>query len=76
MGLEKETELLKKIAKEYKTYGDLDNPEFEDTNKIAEAIGKVLNKLNELENETTNLKNYLSSQGMINDYIRWKRSKR
>ena len=45
MKLEEANMYLKKIAKEYKTYGDLDNPEFEDTKKIAEAIETVLQEL-------------------------------
>ena len=45
MELEEAIEYLKKIAKEYKTYGDLDNPEFEDIMKIAEAIETVLQEL-------------------------------
>ena len=36
---------LKKISNEYKTYGDLDNPEFENTTKIVEAIETVLKDL-------------------------------
>lgn len=36
---------LMKIAKEYKIYGDLDNPEFEDIKKIPEAIKTVLQAL-------------------------------
>ena len=45
MELEEAVIFLKKVAKEYKTYGDLDNPEFEDTKKIAESIEKVLQAL-------------------------------
>ena len=52
MKLEEAIMYLKKIAKEYKTYGDLDNPEFEDTKKIAEAIETVLQEL-EKSHETS-----------------------
>ena len=45
MKIEKAIELLEKVANEYKTYGDLDNPEFEDIKKIAEAIKTVLQEL-------------------------------
>ncbi len=45
MELEEAIVYLKKIAKEYKTYGDLDNPEFEDIMKIPEAIETVLKAL-------------------------------
>ena len=47
--LEEAIMYLKKIAKEYKTYGDLDNPEFEDTKKIAKAIETVLQELVKLQ---------------------------
>ena len=43
--LEEAVIFLKKVAKEYKTYGDLDNPEFEDTKKIANAIETILQEL-------------------------------
>ena len=49
MELEESTIYLKKIAKEYKIYGDLDNPEFEDTKKIANAIETVLQALEKLQ---------------------------
>ncbi len=45
MKLEETIIFLIKVAKEYKTYGDLDNPEFEDTKKIAESIETVLRAL-------------------------------
>ena len=43
--LEEAVIFLKKVAKEYKTYGDLDNPEFEDIMKIVETIEIVLQAL-------------------------------
>ena len=49
--LEEAIVYLKKIAKEYRTYGDLDNPEFEDTKKIAKAIETVLQALEEVTKE-------------------------
>ena len=45
MELEEVVIFLMKVAKEYKTYGDLDNPEFEDTKKIAKSIETVLQAL-------------------------------
>ena len=45
MELEEPIIFLMKIAKEYKTYGDLDNPEFEDIKKIPEAIETVVQAL-------------------------------
>ena len=52
--LEEAVDLLKRVGNEYKTYGDLDNPEFEDTKKIAEAIKTVLQKLEELRQKEQN----------------------
>ena len=45
MELEETVIFLMKVVKEYKTYGDLDNPEFEDTKKIAKSIETVLQAL-------------------------------
>ena len=56
MKLEEANMYLKKIAKEYKTYGDLDNPEFEDTKKIAEAIETVLEALEDISKKNKKIK--------------------
>ena len=66
--LEEAVIFLKKVAKEYKTYGDLDNPEFEDTKKIAESIEEVLQALKNsilkkkikeiIENESINISGF------------------
>lgn len=40
---------LIKVANEYKTYGDLDNPTFEDIKKIPESIETVLKELEKLQ---------------------------
>ena len=42
---------LNKIAKEYKTYGDLDNPEFEDIKKIPKSVETVLQALEKVTEE-------------------------
>lgn len=70
MKLEEAIKYLKKISEEYKTYGDLDNPEFEDIKKIPEIIGIVLQALENTQKENSNLKSYLSKQGLISDYIK------
>lgn len=41
--LEKNITFLKDMIKEYKTFGDLHNPEFEDTEKIYKVLETVLN---------------------------------
>ena len=51
MELEEAIIFLMKIAKEYKIYGDLDNPEFEDIKKIPEAIQTVLKALKDKNKE-------------------------
>ena len=53
--LEEAIKHLKKIAKEYKTYGDLDNPEFEDIMKIPETIETVLQVLERLKQDNYRL---------------------
>ena len=75
MKLEDAITHLKKIAKEYNIYGDLDNPEFEDIKKIPEAINIVLQELNNLQEKNKNLVQYIGTQGMINDYLRYKNTK-
>ena len=85
--LEKATIFLTKMAKEYKVYGDLDNPEFENSRKNAEAIETVLKALEKLKDDNykldrenqlvyesnENLRSYLAKNGLISDYIRFKR---
>lgn len=41
--LEKNITFLKDMVKEYKTFGDLHNPEFEDTEKIYRVLETALN---------------------------------
>ena len=59
MNKDKESEetitYLKKLAKEYRTYGDLDNPEFEDTKKIANAIDTAVGTIEKLQQDNYNL---------------------
>ncbi len=63
---------LKNIEKEYNIYGDLDNSEFEDTKKIAKAINIVLQELNNLQEKNKTLIEYIGTQGLISDYLRYK----
>lgn len=41
--LEETIDFLKKMSKEYHIFGDLDNPDFEDTEKIYNNLDIVLN---------------------------------
>jgi len=41
--LEEAVTFLKKMSKEYRIFGDLDNPDFEDTDKIYNNLDAVLN---------------------------------
>ena len=54
--LEDAVTYLIKVANEYKIYGDLDNPEFEDIKKIPESIETVLQALENKDNEIQDLK--------------------
>ena len=51
MELEEAVTYLIKIANEYKTYGDLDSPEFEDIKKIPEAIKIVVQELKDIHTD-------------------------
>lgn len=67
--LEKDIKFIEKMIKEYKTFGDLHNPDYEDTERIYKALENILsayrnsipkqkvkNKIEELKNakrETT-----------------------
>ncbi len=54
--LEEAKKFLNKMVKEYKSYGDLDNPEFENTEKIYRAIETVLQALENYQEENIILK--------------------
>ncbi len=58
--LEKAIDFLEKIAKEYKTFGDLDNPEFEDGKKIYTSIKTVLEAFKELQKENKSYRSQLN----------------
>ena len=63
MELEDARVYLKKVSNEYRVYGDLDNPEFEDTRKISEAIETVLQEL-----ESYKIRYELAIEQNIKDY--------
>lgn len=62
--MEEDTKLIEAMIKEYKTFGDLHNPDFEDTNRIYEAIENIIDRNRYLEtkaaaeinNEINNIK--------------------
>ena len=42
---------IEEMIKEYKTFGDLHNPDYEDTDRIYQALENVLERIKELEEE-------------------------
>ena len=73
MDLDKEE--LKKAKERLNNLGKSIQANCKGKSNMATSIETVLNELDKLEQETINLKNYLSSQGMISDYIRSKKWK-
>ena len=62
--LEEDIKFIKEMIKEYKTFGDLDNPDYEETNRIYNAIEHILAerkqdkaRIQELEEEKLNKEN-------------------
>ena len=49
--IEEDIKFIDEMVKEYNTYGDLDNPDYEDTDSIYKAIENILKKIKELEEE-------------------------
>ena len=49
--IEKDIKLIDGMVKEYNTFGDLDNPDYEDTDRIYKAIENILKRIQELEEE-------------------------
>lgn len=45
---------IDEMIKEYNTFGDLDNPDYEDTDRIYKAIENILKKIKELEEQVKN----------------------
>ena len=48
---------IEEMIKEYKTFGDLHNPDFEDTDRIYKALENMLKRIKELEEENKLLLN-------------------
>ena len=69
--MEEDINYLDKMVKEYKQFGDLANPEFEDTDRIYNALENLLEKYKQLEKENKELKNniLLESKPFILDCI-------
>lgn len=54
--IEEDIKFIEEMIKEYKTFGDLHNPDFEDIDRIYKALENMLNRIKELEEEKkTNL---------------------
>lgn len=73
MDLDKEE--LKKAKERLNNLGKSIQANCEGKSNMAISIETLLNKLNELEKDNKYLREYIGNQGMISDYIKWKRSK-
>lgn len=49
--IEEDIKFIEEIIKEYKTFGDLHNPDYEDTDRIYKALENMLKRIKELEEE-------------------------
>ncbi len=49
--IEEDIKFIEEMIKEYKTFGDLHNPDFEDTDRIYKALENMLKRIKELENK-------------------------
>ena len=49
--IEEDIKFIDEMIKEYKTFGDLHNPDFEDTDRIYKALENMLKRIKELEEE-------------------------
>lgn len=49
--IEEDTKFIEEMIKEYKTFGDLHNPDYEDTDRIYKALENMLKRIKELENK-------------------------
>lgn len=55
--IEEDIKVIDEMVKEYSTFGDLDNPDYEDTDRIYKAIENMLKRIKELEEENKLLLN-------------------
>lgn len=51
LDIEKDIKFIDEMVKEYNTFGDLDNTDYEDTDRIYKAIENILKRIQELEQE-------------------------
>lgn len=51
---------IEEMIKEYKTFGDLHNPDFEDTDRIYKALENMLKRIKELEEENNKKQKYIN----------------
>ena len=51
LDIEEDIKFIDEMVKKYNTYGDLDNPDHEDTDRIYKAIENILKRIQELEEE-------------------------
>ena len=49
--IEEDIKFIEEMIKEYKTFGDLHNPDYEDTDRIYKALENMLKRIKELEEE-------------------------
>lgn len=49
--IEEDIKFIEEMIKEYKTFGDLHNPDYEDTDRIYKALENMLKRIKELENK-------------------------
>ena len=51
LDIEKDIKFIDEMIKEYNTFGDLDNTDYEDTDRIYKAIENILKRIQKLEEE-------------------------
>ena len=54
--IEEDIKFIEEMIKEYKTFGDLHNPDYEDTDRIYKALENMLKRIKELEQKNEHLK--------------------
>ena len=54
--IEEDIKFIEEMIKEYKTFGDLHNPDYEDTDRIYKALENMLKRIKELEQKNGYLK--------------------
>ena len=67
--IEEDIKFIEEMIKEYKTFGDLHNPDYEDTDKIYEALENMLKRIKELEEQVKILDEAYT--GVIKESKKW-----